>query len=215
MTATISNKFNYYLGKSEIDFSTHTFLVLLMLDGFEYDPTTMFLYADIEEASWSASGACSLGVVKIPTTPNGHKYECTTAGTSDTSEPTWPTTSGGTVTDGTVTWTEIGADDQAPTANGYTQNNKALVLASYTFDDSTGKLTVTWDDPAWTASGGYLGSADGSAALLAGALIVDWTEVNGVYGRIVGYIEFATPGYTADGKGMKIEDPTVEIGTAS
>lgn len=40
-----------------------------------------------------------------PTTPNGYRYECTTAGTSGATEPTWPTTIGGTVTDGTVTWT--------------------------------------------------------------------------------------------------------------
>jgi len=32
-------------------------------------------------------------------------YECTVAGTSDSSEPTWPTTAGATVVDGTATWT--------------------------------------------------------------------------------------------------------------
>jgi len=32
-------------------------------------------------------------------------YQCTTAGTSDAAEPTWPTTNEGTVADNTVTWT--------------------------------------------------------------------------------------------------------------
>lgn len=40
-----------------------------------------------------------------PTTPNGWRYECTTGGTSGGTEPTWPTTLGATVVDGTVTWT--------------------------------------------------------------------------------------------------------------
>ena len=40
-----------------------------------------------------------------PTTANGFAYRCTKAGTSGTTAPTWPTTIGSIVTDGTVTWT--------------------------------------------------------------------------------------------------------------
>lgn len=53
---------------------------------------------------WDASTAYSLGDIVIPTTPNGFKYKVTTAGTSNSSEPTWPTTIGQTVTDNTVVW---------------------------------------------------------------------------------------------------------------
>jgi hypothetical protein len=56
---------------------------------------------------WAATTAYSLGARVEPTTPNTYVYECTTAGTSSGSEPTWPTTVGNTVSDGTVVWTCI------------------------------------------------------------------------------------------------------------
>lgn len=60
---------------------------------------------------WIAATAYSLGDIVEPTTPNGLKYRCTTAGTSHASvEPTWPTVGiGSTVADGTVVWTLVGA----------------------------------------------------------------------------------------------------------
>ena len=54
---------------------------------------------------WAASTAYNAGDKIMPSTSNGFFYECTTAGTSGTTEPTWPTTNGATVTDGTVVWT--------------------------------------------------------------------------------------------------------------
>lgn len=40
---------------------------------------------------------------------NGLTFQCTVGGTSHaTDEPTWPTTIGGTVTDGTITWVAVG-----------------------------------------------------------------------------------------------------------
>jgi len=55
--------------------------------------------------TWAASTAYAVGDKVVPTTKNGNIYECTTAGTSGTTEPTWPTTEGATVTDGSVVWT--------------------------------------------------------------------------------------------------------------
>jgi len=58
---------------------------------------------------WVLSTAYSLGKLIEPITPNTYVYECTTAGTSSGSEPTFPTSAiGDTVTDGTVVWTMVG-----------------------------------------------------------------------------------------------------------
>ncbi len=57
---------------------------------------------------WNASAVYVVNQEIGPTTPNGHSYKCTTAGTSGGSEPTFPTGSGATVTDGSVVWTENG-----------------------------------------------------------------------------------------------------------
>ncbi len=59
-----------------------------------------------EDAStWIASTAYSLNDMIIPTTPNNYYYVCTTAGTSDSSEPTWTTGIGDTIADNNVVWT--------------------------------------------------------------------------------------------------------------
>lgn len=47
---------------------------------------------------------------------NGHRYRCMVGGTTGSSAPTWPTSSGATVTDGGVTWKEIGAEDTIATS---------------------------------------------------------------------------------------------------
>ena len=59
---------------------------------------------------WVTVTAYTLGKYIEPTTPNGLKYKCTTAGTTGASEPTWPTSGiGSTVADGSVVWTLLGS----------------------------------------------------------------------------------------------------------
>ena len=60
-------------------------------------------------AVWPASTLLVLNDIYLPTIPNGHKYQVTTAGTTGATEPTWPLTAGGTVASGTAVFTEIGA----------------------------------------------------------------------------------------------------------
>lgn len=57
------------------------------------------------DQSWAANTAYALNDRKKPTAANGYHYVVTVAGTSHaTTEPTWPTTEGATITDGTITW---------------------------------------------------------------------------------------------------------------
>ena len=68
----------------------------------------VFTYLNLNPWTTVASGTANIqreGVSVIPlATKNGRKYLATTSGTSGASEPTWPTTVGATVVDGTVTW---------------------------------------------------------------------------------------------------------------
>lgn len=62
---------------------------------------------------WDNATAYTVGQSIQPSTPNGYRYMCTTAGTSHASvEPTWPEPPDGvgtTVADGTAIWTFVGA----------------------------------------------------------------------------------------------------------
>ena len=59
--------------------------------------------------SYNTTGSrdASTGHVVKPTSQTGFYYKCIVNGTSGVSEPTWPTTIGVTVVDGTVTWETI------------------------------------------------------------------------------------------------------------
>lgn len=106
--------------------------------------------------AWADSTAYILGDIVQPVTPNAYKYECTTAGTSDSSEPTWPTTPDGTtVTDGTVVWTLIGK--KHPT----TEIQLALT------------------------SGGLTGATPGASLALGTALLSGPTNAVHVYVRVI------------------------------
>lgn len=59
-------------------------------------------------SAWPASTLVLLNDIYLPTVLNGHKYQVTTGGTTGSSEPTWPTTAGGTVASGSAVFTEIG-----------------------------------------------------------------------------------------------------------
>jgi hypothetical protein len=86
------------------------------------------LYKTLKGAAWQASTAYALGDFVVPTAglENGFRYECTTAGTSAGSAPTWPTVEGATVSDGTVIWTCRYGSHLGSGANGATLSLASL-----------------------------------------------------------------------------------------
>ena len=83
---------------------------LVMLDGtngyvFTSPTVAGTKIDDTAEAAWTTVTAISLATRRRPTVANGYIYTATVAGTTGVPEPTWPTTVGNTVVDGTVTWT--------------------------------------------------------------------------------------------------------------
>jgi hypothetical protein len=80
--------------------------------------------------TWSAATGYYYGQIVTPlASPNGLLFRVVAAGTSGGSEPTWPTTVGKVVTDGSVTWACIGY--------------AVIVFTSG---------TVTWDTATFTAN---------------------------------------------------------------
>ena len=69
-----------------------------------------YIDSDTTLTAWAATTALTAGVLRRPTTANGFRYEVTTAGTTGGSEPTWPTTIGNTVTDGSAVFTCRGTE---------------------------------------------------------------------------------------------------------
>lgn len=72
--------------------------------------TITYTAADSWGTSRANTTAYAVEDVVRPATPNAHLYRCIIAGTSAGSPPTFPTVAGQTVTDGTVTWAEIGSN---------------------------------------------------------------------------------------------------------
>ena len=94
-------------------------------------------------SAWTAGATVKLNAYVTPTYPNGHSYKCTTAGVSDgTTEPDWPITSGGTVTDGTVVWTETPFQAAFGTFANCTLATAALGRWNVTGDWTVNKLRM-------------------------------------------------------------------------
>lgn len=126
---------------------------------------------------WTPSTAYASGdlIVTAQSSNNGRIYRCTTAGTSGASAPTWPTTDGGTVTDGTVTWTEdtptlkAGTMPEVAASGGYARVAVAASLTAWAGTQGAGTTT---------ASSGTSGTTSNNAAITFPSPTAAWQGTN-------------------------------------
>lgn len=86
--------------------------------------------------TWASSTSFAYGQVVRPTSGNGFLYEVAAAGFTGSSEPTWPTTIGRSVTDAGVIWTCVATA-------AYIVSSTPVSWVSATFDTS---FAVLYDD---------------------------------------------------------------------
>ncbi len=129
-------------------------------------------------------------------TASGLYYECTTAGTTGGSEPTFPTTTGATVTDGTVVWTcrVIEVYNAAPGAVSSVNINHTY-LANNTFSwrciAIDGTNAKTWATGTFT-----VGSSGGSASIT--SVTNEVYETNNIDGSTVTEFTIDAPNVEVD-----------------
>ena len=118
---------------------------------------TITKFEAVAPSVWITATAYAEGDLVKPTTGNGRYYTCTTAGTTDTSEPTWTTSEGVTITDGTAVWTDTGllnaclgnivefVSDKGVDVDGYypanSDDNYVAIVA-----DAPNQLLIAQDD---------------------------------------------------------------------
>lgn len=61
VTCTISNEFKYEKGLGAVLFNSHTFKVILMADGFVFNPDTHGTYSDVSASEITSAGGYTVG----------------------------------------------------------------------------------------------------------------------------------------------------------
>lgn len=105
-------------------------------------------------APWSSGIVFSVDQFTKPTTANGFVYRCVVGGTTGSTEPTWPTTVGAQVTDGSVTWECTAIEETIPFIVAMVNGSPKVIMDEAMIASlEAGKITAG----TITASGIYLG----------------------------------------------------------
>jgi hypothetical protein len=144
-------------------------------------PTTHYVaLISLTKGAWAASTAFSLNDTILATSASGNRiYKVTTAGTTGSSAPTWPTAFAGTVVDGTVTWTEQTQSIEAGTftevsGGSYARIGVASSLANFAGTQSAGSTTASSGTNASTSNNGA----------------INYTTPTANWGYVGGYVTF-------------------------
>jgi hypothetical protein len=97
-------------------------------------------------------------------------------------------------------WTDVNASEIA-SANGYTPEGITLTGVALTEDDTNDRLSVTWSNAQWTASGGSIGPSNG-------AILWDPTTADDT---VIGFIDFGEAKTATDGGNFNITSLEVRI----
>jgi hypothetical protein len=128
-------------------------------------PILIDLY-ELAAHRWFPNEPFDLNEYVRPSIPNGFVYRAT-AGTSGGREPRWPRLAGGTVLDGSVTWTAVAATTQAlsvVSAVGAASDPTGITIVSPTVEESR-KIRAT-----------YQGGTDGSSYDIVWTFTIDGVE---------------------------------------
>lgn len=150
--------------------------------------------------------AVTTGDTIIPATPNGHMYRCTTSGTTGGSEPSWTTTQGGTVNDGTAVWTEMYPDFEAAAnlteVSGGDYARASIACSLLNFSGTQGAGTET-------ASSGTNGTISNNIA-------IDYPAPTANWGVVAGWVMYdAASGGNAWDWGILTTPKTINNGDAA
>ena len=110
-----------------------------VLEGF-HDPDNLTTYPiTYRPADWVADTVYYEDEsIVVPTTFSGYYYKCTSAGTSDSTEPaTWATVAGDETTDGTITWEAVAYNLLKPGVDVSTSTWVAADLVTITGEANT------------------------------------------------------------------------------
>lgn len=149
---------------------------------------------------WNASNKYLFGAIvtpkTVPASPDGgHYYRCTVAGTSGSSEPSWPTTTGTAVTDGSITWVESG-DMIWQKSHPYTLNTVVLpIINTGHYYECTGAGTSGTVEPTnWPTAPGGTVTDNGVTWAEAGTIL----DTNITADNLINYLATSPARYGAD-----------------